>query len=124
MADQVTTVQLEEKYSKTCTSLLHVEKQLDNVDKELVGVLTSLQDARHFDDNDIEELASIQSLWDNLYAECLKLKKEKYSLADKLRKQYIGEMKNAYNNSVKSDVKLTTCFPVCPRCCFVLYSHC
>lgn len=112
MTEASSTVQLEERYSKTCTRLLHIEKQLDSVDAELVDLLLRMQELRHFEDNDIEEVQRVQKMWDDLYSEIMKLKKEKYSLADKLRKQYIVDMKNAYNVCVKSDMKLTTGFPV------------
>lgn len=110
--DKVTALQLEERYTKTSTRLLHVEKQLESVDSELVDLLSRMQDQRYFDDEDIEEVNRIQKLWDDLYTELIKLKKEKYSVSDKLRKQYIVEMKTTYNSCVKSDLKLTTNYPV------------
>ena len=115
MSESTTATQLEERYSKTCTRLLHLEKQLDSVDGELVDLLLRMQDQRHFEDSDVEEVERTQKMWDDLYTEIIKLKKEKYSLADKLRKQYIVDMKNAYNNCVKSDMRLTTGFPVCTQ---------
>jgi hypothetical protein len=92
--EKPTIAELEERYSRAVQRLLHVEKQLESLDVELVALVDRLQDLRTFDeDEDIGELNKLQKTWDHLYTECLRYKKEKYDAASKLRKMYLNEMK-------------------------------
>lgn len=104
---------LEESYAKTCTNLLHVEKQLNTLDQELVDLFLALRNQKFFEEHELEEVDKVQKLWSSLYSESMRLKKEKLTISRQLRSAYSSEMKALYNTCVKSDKSLSSCYPVC-----------
>lgn len=58
---------LEDKYAKTHANIVHIEKQLDHVDHEMVEAFIALRDQKCFEDHEVEELKKLHELWYSLF---------------------------------------------------------
>jgi hypothetical protein len=111
------TPSLEDRYESTCTTLQHIEKKLETLDNELVEFCKRFQENKAFENHEIEEFDRVHKLWDALYSEKMKLKKEKFLVSAKLRSTYSADLKAAYNANLKtvSPVVLASICPVRKR---------